>query len=81
MSVVEINKKLVDIYYSLLKNLSRKNKKELIDRLTRSLKTDSKTKNESWKSLYGALNLDKSSDEFIDELRKDRNFTRKTIDL
>jgi hypothetical protein len=31
--------------------------------------------------LFGALVLDQSADEFVEELKKDRNFTRKREEL
>jgi hypothetical protein len=72
---------MLDSYYRLLENLSPDNKLELISRLSRSMKTTKKTSDDSWKKLYGALLLDESADEFIDGLKRDRCFTRKSIDL
>jgi len=65
----------------LLKSLSPDNKLELIARLSKSMKTTKKAKDNSWKSLFGALVLDQSADEFVEELKKDRNFTRKREEL
>lgn len=81
MKPVEINTNLIDSYYTLLKSLSPNNKLELISRLSKSMKTTRKTKNTSWKSLFGALTLDQSADEFVEDLKKDRKFTRKSVDL
>lgn len=73
--------KLIDNYFSMLKDLSRNSKLKLIEKLSKSMKTDKQEKDNSWKSLYGSLKLDQSADEFIDELKRDRNFSDKTIDL
>lgn len=73
--------KLIDNYFSVLKDLSRNSKLELIEKLSKSMKTVRKEKDNSWKSLYGSLKLDKPADEFISELKNDRNFSDKTIDL
>lgn len=73
--------KLIDNYFSMLKDLSRNSKLKLIEKLSKSMKTDKQEKDNSWKSLYGSLKLDQSADEFIDELKSDRNFSDKTIDL
>ncbi len=81
MEAAEINYKLVDFYYTLLKNLSPDNKLELISRLSDSMKNKKKVKDDSWKALFGALILDQAADEFIDELKKDRNFTRKRAEI
>jgi len=81
MNSADINSPLIDSYFSLLKNLSPNSKLELIARLSKSMKTTKKTKDNSWKSLFGALVLDQSADEFVEELKKDRKFSRKSIDL
>jgi len=81
MNSADINSSLIDSYFSLLKNLSPNSKLELIARLSKSMKTTKKTKDNSWKSLFGALVLDQSADEFIEGLKKDRKFSRKPIDL
>lgn len=81
MKPADININLVDSYYVLLKNLSPNNKLELIARLSKSMTTTKKTKDNSWKSLFGALVLDQSADEFVEELKKDRKFSRKSVDL
>lgn len=81
MKTTDMNTNLIDSYFSLLRNLSPNNKLELIARLSKSMKTTKKTKDNSWKSLFGALVLDQSADEFVADLKKDRKFSRKSIDL
>ena len=81
MEATDVNTSLIDSYFTLLKNLSPNNKLELISRLSHSLKTTNTKKDTSWKSLFGALVLDQSADEFVIELKRDRKFSRKTIDL
>jgi hypothetical protein len=81
MNTADINTDLVESYYVLLKNLSHDNKLELIARLSKSMTTPKKTKDNSWKSLFGALILDQTIDEFVEELKKDRNFNRRSVDL
>lgn len=72
---------MIDNYFSLLKILSPNNKLDLIAKLSNSMKTTKKVKDNSWKSLFGALKIDQSADDFVKELKDDRNFSRKTIDL
>ncbi|MFT4094081.1 MAG: hypothetical protein QM640_10605 [Niabella sp.] len=81
MKAANIDTNLVNSYYTLLKSLSPNNKLELIALLSKSMKTTKKTKDSSWKSLFGALDLDQSADEFAEELKKSRKFIRKSIDL
>jgi hypothetical protein len=81
MNRADINTNLIDSYFTLLKNLSPNNKLELIAKLSTSMKTTKKTKDISWKSLFGALELDQSADDFVEDLKKDRKFSRKAIDL
>jgi hypothetical protein len=81
MRPTDINTNLVDSYYALLRNLSPNNKLELIARLSKSMKTTKKAKDNSWKALFGALVIDQSADEFVEELKKERKFIRKEIDL
>lgn len=81
MKTNEINTNLIDSYFTLLKSLSPNNKLELIARLSKSMKTTRKTKDMSWKSLFGAMELDQSVDDFVEDLKNERKFTRKSIDL
>jgi hypothetical protein len=75
------NTEMIDSYFSLLKSLSPNNKLELIAKLSKSMKTTKKAKDNSWKSLFGSLKLGQSADDFVKELKADRKFSRKTIDL
>jgi len=81
MKTTDINTNLVDSYYVLLKNLSPNIKLELIARLSKSMTTTKKIKDNSWKALFGALALDQSADEFVEGLKKDRKFNRKSVNL
>jgi hypothetical protein len=81
MNTTDINTNLVDSYYTLLRNLSPNNKLELITRLSKSMKTTKKKKDISLQSLYGSWVSDQTADELVDELKKDRNFNRKRIEL
>jgi hypothetical protein len=81
MKSTDINLNLVDSYFTLLKNLSPNNKLELISRLSNSMKTKKSKKDSTWESLFGSWELDGTTDEFLEELKKDRNFSRKSVDL
>lgn len=81
MSTSEIKINLVDSYFLLLKNLSPDHKLELISRLSKSMATSDSKSDQSWKSLYGAMVLDQPVDDFVDGLKRDRHFIRKSIEL
>lgn len=81
MNTADINTTLIDSYFTMLKNLSTNNKLELISKLSKSLKTVKKEKDNSWKSLFGALEIDQTADEFVASLKSDREFNRESIDL
>ena len=75
MKTGNIDTKLLDNYFSFLKNLSSDHKLELIARLSKSMKTSKKTKKEvSLRSLYGSWESEQSADEIIAELKSARNF-------
>lgn len=81
MKSANIKTSLIDHYYTLLKSLSANNKLELISRLSESMKPKKTKSEDSWKSLFGALKLDQSTDGFIEELENSRDFNREFIDL
>ena len=47
----------------------------------RFIQTSKTQKNDPRKELYGSLKLNESADEFITGIKKDRNFTCKTVYL
>lgn len=81
MRTANVTANLIDNYFMLLKNLSPDNKLDLIARLSKSLKTTEIKADDSWKSLFGAMILDQSADNFVDELKRERNFSRKSIEI
>lgn len=81
MKAADLNMNLVESYFTLLKSLSPNNKLELISRLSKSMKTSKVEKDSSWEALFGSWELDQSGEEFVDDLKKDRTFSRKSIDM
>ncbi|MCB0511510.1 MAG: hypothetical protein R2760_10875 [Chitinophagales bacterium] len=82
MKAADVNINLVDSYFTLLKNLSPNNKLELISRLSKSLKTTTKKKNDNFlDELYGSWVSVQSADELVEELKKARNFSSKREEL
>jgi len=78
MQTTDINKKLVEGYLELFKNLSSNSKLDLISGLSDSLKSSKKNKKSSLKALTGDFIPEKSADEIIADLKNARNFTRNT---
>ncbi len=73
------DKHIVETYTGLLEGLSADNKIELIEKLSKSLKTDIKDKEKKFYKSFGAFASDKSPKEIIKEIRADRKFRKKEI--
>lgn len=78
MKATDLKFNLIDSYLGLLKSLSPDNRLELISKLSDSLKNFEKPTDKSLNDLYGAFKTRKSADEIIADLKKSRNFGRKT---
>jgi len=78
MQTTDINKKLVDGYLELFKNLSPNDKFDLISGLFDSLKSDKKQEVVSFKSIAGDFIPEKSAEVIIEDLKQARKFTRDT---
>ena len=74
---------LINNYFMLLKSLSTNDKLELIAKLSQSMKSKGKVKDsdKSWMSLFGALELEMSVEDFLTDLKNERNFRDKSIEL
>lgn len=78
MKAADLKFNLIDSYIGLLKSLSPDSRLELISKLSDSLKGSKKPTDKSLSDLYGAFKTKKSADEMIADLKKSRNFDRKT---
>ena len=81
MKAIDININLIESYFRLLKNLSTDTKLELIAKLSNSMKSSKKSKNDSLESLFGAFISKQSADELISEIKQARTFTRKRAEF
>lgn len=70
-----------DNYYILLKSLPVKEKLELINRISISIKDDLDKKDNKFYNCFGKLNTNQSADELIDNIYKSRYFSNKEIVL
>lgn len=77
---ISIANKKVNSYFRFMKNWDNESKKDLIIKLTESIDNESKRKYD-FSSCFGAWKEDRSAEEIIEDLRKDRvnktNFNRK----
>lgn len=72
---------LADYYFTLLKNLDRESKLDLISRLSQYLKNKEERAETPLQSLFGAYRSEESADEIIMALRASRVFNRNTESL
>ena len=70
MANLPLNKKTLEKYFGLLKGLDNLSKKKLIIKLTESLEI--KEEKVDLRSLFGAWEDDKDSDQIIKEIRESR---------
>jgi hypothetical protein len=68
---LELTNKTIDKYFGFLSRLDNSSKKRLIVKLTESIKEETKSETD-FRSLYGAWEDSRSSDEIIKEIRNSR---------
>jgi hypothetical protein len=73
------DKHIVETYSGLFEGLSSETKSELIEYLSKSLKTDKKNKESNFYESFGAFASDKSAEEIIADIKSSRNFREKEI--
>jgi hypothetical protein len=73
------DKNIIDNYFGLFESLNSMSKLELIEKLTKSLKSESKNKERNFYKSFGAFPTDKTSDEIITEIKSSRKFRKKEI--
>ncbi len=75
------DKHIVNAYAELFEGLSSMNKLELIERLSKSIRSDQEKKEKSFFKSFGAFASDKSAEEIINDIKSSRNFRSKEIRL
>lgn len=73
------DKHIVETYSGLLAGLSSESKTELIESLSKSLKSEKKTKESNFYKSFGAFASERSAEEIIAEIKSSRKFRRKEI--
>lgn len=74
-------KNIIENYLGLFENLNAMSKLELIEKLTKSLKSEGKSNERNFYKSFGAFASEKSSDEIIAEIKSNRRFRNKQIKL
>lgn len=74
-------KHIIDSYSKLFDGLNHFAKVELIEKLTKSLKKDKKTKEAIFFKSFGAFEDDKSAFEMIHEIKNSRKFRTKDLNF
>jgi ribosomal protein L16 Arg81 hydroxylase len=69
------NIQLSETYFNWLKTLNKETKADLIAKLATSLQSEEVNPN-SFQSLFGAFESEKTAEEIIEELRASRTFNR-----
>jgi len=81
METADINTKLIDSYISLLKNMSARNKLDLISKLTNTVKTDIEKKKSNFYKAFGRWDEKESADKLIEIIKGSRTFKRTIEEL
>ncbi|KGO86032.1 hypothetical protein Q765_13300 [Flavobacterium rivuli WB 3.3-2 = DSM 21788] len=75
------DKNILEAYSNLFQGLSYLNKIELIERLTKSLKTvGTKSKENNFYKSFGAFASEKSAEEIVSEIKENRKFSNGRLD-
>ena len=73
------DKHIVETYSGLLEGLSSEGKAELIESLSKSLKTEKKNTESKFYKSFGAFASEKSAEEIIANIKSSRKFRKKEI--
>ena len=73
------DKNIIENYLKLFESLNSMSKLELIEKLSKSLKAESKSKESDFYKSFGAFSTEKTSDEINTEIKSSRKFRTKEI--
>ena len=73
------DKNIIENYLKLFESLNSMSKLELIEKLTKSLKTESKSIESDFYKSFGAFSTEKTSDEINTDIKSSRKFRTKEI--
>lgn len=81
MKPLDLNSRIIDSYLELLSNLSVAAKRDLIAKLTKSVKQNIKPKKHTFEEAFGAWDPTDSTESLIKSIRTSRRFSRKIADM
>ena len=81
MKSTELNTKLLENYFGLIRNLSPEIKINLIEKIAKNLEGNISNNKTSIYDAFGGWKSNKSADDIISELRENRNFNREIEQL
>ena len=73
------DKNIIENYFGLFESLNSMSKLELIEKLTKSLKAENKSKENNFYKSFGAFSTEKTSDEINTDIKSSRKFRTKEI--
>lgn len=79
MKMTFTDKNIIENYFGLFESLNSTSKLELIEKLTKSLKAETKSKENNFYKSFGAFSTEKTSDEINSEIKSSRKFRTKEI--
>jgi hypothetical protein len=79
MKMTFTDKNIIENYFGLFESLNSMSKLELIEKLTKSLKAETKNKENNFYKSFGAFSSEKTSDEINTEIKSSRKFRNKEI--
>ena len=75
------DKHIVETYSGLLESLNSESKAELIESLSKSLKTEKKNTESKFYKSFGTFASEKSAEEIIADIKSSRKFRKKEIEF
>ena len=81
MKSIDLNSKLINSYLELLKNLDPGNKLDLISKLAQSIKSDFKSKKNTFEKSFGAWDSKDDAHTLAKSIRASRTFKRDIEEL
>lgn len=73
------DKNIIENYFGLFESLNSMSKLELIEKLTQSIKAETKSKENNFFKSFGAFSNEKTSDEINIEIKESRKFRNREI--
>lgn len=77
--MTQAERHIIETYSSIFDRLSSISKLELIEKLAKSLRKESQTKEKDFFKSFGAFSSEKSAEDIIKDIKESRNFRDKDL--